>query len=120
MDSHKSKSQVRSIRCTCDNYIRLANASQNASVQLCPFTFIPLHSRPPESPHHGKRNFGTRLFSFILLSTSLILKMSEPASTTTLNEASSIEEALEHAKRAFALKKYEQAVQHYASALEKM
>lgn len=46
--------------------------------------------------------------------------MSEPASTTTLNEASSIEEALEHAKRAFALKKYEQAVQHYASALEKM
>lgn len=28
------------------------------------------------------------------------------------------EERIEHAKRAFALKKYEQAVDHYASALE--
>ncbi|GBE86247.1 NASP-related protein [Sparassis crispa] len=31
-----------------------------------------------------------------------------------------IEEALEHAKRAFALQKYEQAVDHYATALELM
>ncbi|KAH7907890.1 hypothetical protein BJ138DRAFT_1158916 [Hygrophoropsis aurantiaca] len=29
-----------------------------------------------------------------------------------------VEEALEHARRAFALKKYEQAVEHYATALE--
>ena len=30
----------------------------------------------------------------------------------------SLEDTIEHAKRAFALKKYEQAVEHYASALE--
>lgn len=29
-----------------------------------------------------------------------------------------VETALEHARRAFALKKYEQAVEHYATALE--
>ncbi|KAI0929743.1 hypothetical protein AcW1_006988 [Taiwanofungus camphoratus] len=34
--------------------------------------------------------------------------------------AMSVEEALEHAKRAFALRKYEQAVDHYATALELM
>ena len=32
--------------------------------------------------------------------------------------AMSLEDTIEHAKRAFALKKYEQAVEHYASALE--
>ena len=39
---------------------------------------------------------------------------------TTASEAPqmSLEETIEHAKRAFALKKYEQAVEHYASALE--
>ena len=31
-----------------------------------------------------------------------------------------IESALDHAKRAFALKKYEHAVDHYATALELM
>jgi HAT1-interacting factor 1 len=31
-----------------------------------------------------------------------------------------IEIAVEHAKRAFALKKFEQAVEHYATALELM
>ena len=30
----------------------------------------------------------------------------------------SFEDTIEHAKRAFALKKYEQSVEHYASALE--
>jgi len=30
----------------------------------------------------------------------------------------SIETAIEHAKRAFALRKYEQAIDHYATALE--
>lgn len=38
----------------------------------------------------------------------------EPAAPSTL----SIQETVEHARRAFALKKYEQAVEHYASALE--
>lgn len=32
----------------------------------------------------------------------------------------SIETAIEHAKRAFALRKYEQAIDHYATALELM
>jgi len=32
----------------------------------------------------------------------------------------SLESAIEHAKRAFALKKYEDAVDHYATALELM
>lgn len=32
--------------------------------------------------------------------------------------AMSLEDTIEHAKRAFALKKYEQSVEHYASALE--
>ena len=32
--------------------------------------------------------------------------------------AMSLEDTIEHAKRAFALRKYEQAVEHYASALE--
>jgi HAT1-interacting factor 1 len=31
-----------------------------------------------------------------------------------------VQTAVEHAKRAFALKKYEQAVEHYATALEIM
>ncbi|KAJ3546096.1 hypothetical protein NM688_g5549 [Phlebia brevispora] len=39
---------------------------------------------------------------------------------TTTAKTTSVEEALEHAKRAFALKKYEQAVDHYATALELM
>ncbi|GJE90318.1 hypothetical protein PsYK624_064470 [Phanerochaete sordida] len=50
----------------------------------------------------------------------------KPASTTATEQAAtapaapSIEEQLELAKRAFALKKYEQAVDHYATALEQM
>lgn len=42
------------------------------------------------------------------------------ASTVTDTPAPfrTIEEAVEHAKRAFALKKYEQSVDHYATALE--
>ncbi|KAI8985716.1 hypothetical protein BD414DRAFT_488985 [Trametes punicea] len=40
---------------------------------------------------------------------------SESAAATP---ALSLEDAVEHAKRAFALKKYEQSVEHYASALE--
>lgn len=47
-----------------------------------------------------------------------------PTPTTTSGAAPttspSIEESLELAKRAFALKKYEQAVEHYATALELM
>ena len=42
---------------------------------------------------------------------------SKPA---TQSGSLSIEEALELAKKAFALKKYEQAVDHYATALELM
>ena len=40
------------------------------------------------------------------------------ASTVTDAPFRTIEEAVEHAKRAFALKKYEQSVDHYATALE--
>ena len=39
---------------------------------------------------------------------------------TTTKPTPTIEESLEQAKRAFALKKYEQAVDHYATALELM
>lgn len=38
--------------------------------------------------------------------------------TTEQKPQLSVEETLEHAKRAFALKKYEQAVDYYATALE--
>lgn len=38
--------------------------------------------------------------------------------TTELKPQLSADETIEHAKRAFALKKYEQAVDHYATALE--
>ena len=42
-----------------------------------------------------------------------------PAAAPSVAEpAMSLEDTIEHAKRAFALKKYEQAVEHYASALE--
>ena len=43
-----------------------------------------------------------------------------PADTATTTSTPQIDEALELAKRAFALKKYEQAVEHYATALELM
>lgn len=43
-----------------------------------------------------------------------------PAAPATTKPTSTIEEALEQGKRAFALKKYEQAVDHYATALEMM
>ncbi|OBZ66699.1 NASP-related protein sim3 [Grifola frondosa] len=46
--------------------------------------------------------------------------MSNRSNETSANPAVSIEDALEHAKRAFALRKYEQAVDHYATALELM
>ena len=42
----------------------------------------------------------------------------QPAATA--KPAPTIEEALEQGKRAFALKKYEQAVDYYATALELM
>ena len=38
--------------------------------------------------------------------------------TTEHKPQLSVEETIEHAKRAFALKKYEQAVDYYATALE--
>ncbi|KAM5544245.1 hypothetical protein V8D89_001905 [Ganoderma adspersum] len=45
--------------------------------------------------------------------------MSEtPKPTATSEPQMTLEETVEHAKRAFALRKYEQAVEHYASALE--
>ncbi|KAI0675933.1 hypothetical protein C8Q78DRAFT_1007231 [Trametes maxima] len=48
--------------------------------------------------------------------------MSETEKPTATPEATtpamSLEDTIEHAKRAFALKKYEQSVEHYASALE--
>ena len=40
------------------------------------------------------------------------------AAATPDQGAMSLEDTIEHAKRAFALRKYEQAVEHYASALE--
>ena len=40
--------------------------------------------------------------------------------TDTPNTEVTIETAIEHAKRAFALKKFEQAIEHYATALEMM
>lgn len=42
------------------------------------------------------------------------------ASTNTTAQTQTMEENVELAKRAFALKKYEQAVQHYATALEQL
>lgn len=41
-----------------------------------------------------------------------------PVVTGALAPSQTVEESVEHAKRAFALKKYEQAVDHYATALE--
>ena len=41
-------------------------------------------------------------------------------SNTPVAGTTTVDEALDHAKRAFALKKYEQAVDHYATALELM
>ncbi|OCH84619.1 hypothetical protein OBBRIDRAFT_798927 [Obba rivulosa] len=46
--------------------------------------------------------------------------MSETTNAATPAPAGSVEESLELAKRAFALRKYEQAVDHYATALELM
>ena len=47
---------------------------------------------------------------------------SSPQSKTTAADASppeiTVETAIEHARRAFALRKYEQAAEHYATALE--
>jgi HAT1-interacting factor 1 len=47
---------------------------------------------------------------------------SSPQPKTTTTDASqpeiTVETAIEHAKRAFALRKYEQAAEHYATALE--
>lgn len=40
--------------------------------------------------------------------------------TDALGPEPTVESAVEHAKRAFALKKFEQAVEHYATALELM
>jgi len=43
----------------------------------------------------------------------------QPATTTTATDPpATVSDALDHAKRAFALRKYEQAVEHYATALE--
>ena len=44
----------------------------------------------------------------------------EPTSANASLSTLSIQETIEHAKRAFALKQYEQAIEHYASALEMM
>jgi HAT1-interacting factor 1 len=51
---------------------------------------------------------------------TLAILLSKDVDTKPATESGplSIEEALELAKRAFALKKYEQAVDHYATALE--
>jgi HAT1-interacting factor 1 len=38
--------------------------------------------------------------------------------TTTTDSPATVSDALDHAKRAFALRKHEQAVEHYATALE--
>jgi HAT1-interacting factor 1 len=46
--------------------------------------------------------------------------MQQSAATDASELKVTIESAVEHAKRAFALKKYEQAVEHYATALELM
>lgn len=43
-----------------------------------------------------------------------------PTSADAPGPEITIEGAIEHAKRAFALKKFEQAVEHYATALELM
>ena len=45
-------------------------------------------------------------------------KKEETQTSTAPSPFQTIEEAVEHAKRAFALKKYEQSVDHYATALE--
>ncbi|KAI0272319.1 hypothetical protein BC834DRAFT_342680 [Gloeopeniophorella convolvens] len=44
--------------------------------------------------------------------------MSEQPETPASNAPMTVTDALDHAKRAFALRKYEQAVEHYATALE--
>ncbi|CCM00751.1 uncharacterized protein FIBRA_02791 [Fibroporia radiculosa] len=54
----------------------------------------------------------------------LIGSVGKPPSSSTPEKSEvttpSLEDAVEHAKRAFALRKYEQAVDHYATALELM
>lgn len=54
------------------------------------------------------------------LETTPSIIATESAAATTTTSTPQIDEALELAKRAFALKKYEQAVEHYATALELM
>jgi HAT1-interacting factor 1 len=44
----------------------------------------------------------------------------KPAAIDASEPEVTVEGAVEHAKRAFALKKFEQAVEHYATALELM
>jgi len=43
---------------------------------------------------------------------------SQQQAQPTTNPPATVGDALDHAKRAFALRKYEQAVEHYATALE--
>jgi len=43
---------------------------------------------------------------------------SQQQAQPTTNPPATVSDALDHAKRAFALRKYEQAVEHYATALE--
>jgi hypothetical protein len=45
----------------------------------------------------------------------LVCSQEQPQSSAT---TVSVSDALDHAKKAFALRKYEQAVEHYATALE--
>jgi len=46
--------------------------------------------------------------------------MQKSTATDASEPKAKIESAVEHAKRAFALKQFEQAVEHYATALELM
>jgi HAT1-interacting factor 1 len=52
--------------------------------------------------------------------TSIQTRTPKPAATNASEPEVTVEGAVEHAKRAFALRKFEQAVEHYAIALELM
>ncbi len=54
----------------------------------------------------------------LILSTGLREQPKNEGKTADVSPPETIESAVEKAKRAFALRKYEQAVDHYATALE--
>jgi hypothetical protein len=85
------------------------------------FKFGLCTERSSSQPWHRK---SATLSSRIQGKSSEILPWDRQNATTNVTDTPkpefTVDEAVEHAKRAFALKQYEKAVDHYASALELM